>query len=103
MTAERVYVCGHCGEPFSLDESGSVRMDGEDWTACPSCGSTYIEEAVRCPVCRQIVLEHKLRGGVCPECFRDAVDSYKTSIGYLQPWERDALEIEYGNIDITEN
>jgi hypothetical protein len=43
-----------------------------------------------------------MKGGVCPECFSDAVAAYKAYIDYLQPWEREALDDYYGNIDVTE-
>ena len=102
MSDEVVYICNRCGERFSIEEGSRYYVDGEAWTRCPNCYSDDIEEATRCPVCREIVFEYKMKGGVCPDCFTEAQESYKSAIGYLQPWEREALELEYGNIDVTE-
>lgn len=102
MSEEIVYICNRCGETFSLEEGKHVYSDEGAYTLCPTCGSSDIEEATRCPICREIVFPYEMKGGVCPECFNDAKAAFKSYIDYLQPWEREALELEYGNIDVTE-
>jgi DNA-directed RNA polymerase subunit RPC12/RpoP len=97
-----VYICSDCGEKFALNECGVFNDNGEEISVCPSCGSHFIDEAKRCKVCREIYSEYTERGGVCAKCFEDALSAWKTCISYLQPWEREALDNEYGNIDITE-
>lgn len=101
MSNEIVYVCNRCDYDFTLEESHRWTCDGDVVTVCPNCGSDDIDEAKRCPVCREIV--RQLRGGVCGHCFDDAVDAYKALFEYLTPWQKEALEDEYGTIDITEN
>lgn len=103
MIDEIVYVCDHCGEAFTLENAKHLVTDIGGDTLCPNCGSTDIEEATRCKVCREIVREYELKSGVCQSCFNDAVSAFKACINYLQPWEREVLDDEYGNIDITEN
>ena len=102
MSDEIVYVCNRCGETFSLEEGHRVNFDGENWTVCPNCRSDDIEEGARCKVCRDIHYTFDLRHGVCKGCLADAVESYKSCLNYLMPWEREVLEDEYGTIDITE-
>jgi hypothetical protein len=102
MMDEIVYICNRCGETFSLEDGKSFYSDEGAFTLCPSFGSTDIEQATRCPVCREIVFPYELKGGVCPECFGDAVAAYKRYLDYLEPWEREALDDHYGNIDVTE-
>lgn len=97
-----VYVCNRRGETFSLDEGRTLHFEEGDITACPNCGSDDIEEGKRCKVCREIHYTFDLSHGVCKDCFADAVESYKSCLNYLMPWEREVLEDEYGNIDITE-
>lgn len=101
---EIVYICNRpkCGSRFSLDESGTFNDNGELIAICPDCGSSDIEEGRRCPVCREIVRENDMEGIVCKKCFADAQQSLKVALGYLQPWEREALDWIYGNIDVTE-
>ena len=53
-------------------------------------------------MCRDIHYTFDLRHGVCKDCLTDAVESYKSCLNYLMPWEREVLEDEYGTIDITE-
>ena len=101
MSDEIVYICDRCGEGFSQDEADRWFDDGEWLTACPNCGSCDHEEAKRCKVCREIVPEYEIRGGVCKGCFEDAVAAYKAALNSLT-WEREVLNYEYGNIDITE-
>ena len=101
MMDEIVYICDRCGEGFSQDEADRWFDDGEWLTACPNCGSCDHEEAKRCKVCREIVPEYEIRGGVCKGCFEDAVSAYKAALNSLT-WEREVLDDEYGNIDITE-
>lgn len=102
MSDEIVYVCNRCGETFSLEEGRRRYLDGEPWTFCPNCGSDDIEEGERCKICREIHYEYELRSGVCEDCFQTAISSYKRYLDYLQTWEREVLDDEYGNIDITE-
>lgn len=102
MIDEIVYVCNRCGETFTLEEGKSSYTDEGAFTLCPECGSTDIEEGETCKVCREIVYPYEMKGGVCPQCFEDAVASYKACLSYLQPWEREVLEAYYGNIDVTE-
>ena len=102
MMEEIVYICNRCGETFSLEDGKSFRTDEGTFTLCPECRSSDIEQATRCSVCREIVFAYELKGGVCPECFSDAVAAYKRYLDYLQPWEREALDDYYGNIDVTE-
>lgn len=111
MSEEIVYMCNRCGDGFTLDEADRIYEDGQPVTTCPNCGSADIEEGERCKICRQIVYKHQIRHGVCyitkgknllPCCFADAVSAWKSCISYLMPWEREVLEDEYGNIDITE-
>lgn len=102
MSEEIVYICDKCGERFSQDESKRRIFDGEAWTGCPNCGCIELEEAKRCKVCHEIVPEYELTSGVCKDCFNDAVSAWKSIIEYLQPWQREVLEDEYGNLDITE-
>ena len=99
---EIVYICNRCGEKFSLEDGKSLYTDEGTFTLCPSCGSDDIEQGERCKICRQIVFPHEIKGGVCPECLSDAVASYERYLDYLQPWEREALDDYYGNIDVTE-
>ena len=103
MMDEIVYVCNRCGETFSLDEGRTMHFEEGDFTACPHCGSDDIEEGKRCKICREIHYDFDLKsGGVCKGCFQDAVDSYKACLRSLMGWEREVLEDEYGEIDITE-
>ena len=102
MTDEIVYICNRCGETFTLEEGHRQRTDEGNFTLCPNCRSCDIEEGERCPVCKEIHYEWDFTGGVCNNCFADAVSAFKACLGYLQPWEREALEDHYGNIDITE-
>ena len=102
MSEEVVYICNRCGDPFSLTEGRTLYTDEGNETLCPNCGSSDIEEGERCKVCRDIHLKHDLKSGVCKSCFSDAVAAFKACINYLQPWEREVLDDEYGNIDITE-
>lgn len=102
MSEEIVYVCDRCGETFTLEESERWICDGDAVTVCPNCGSDDIEEGERCKVCREIHYTFDMISGVCKDCFADAVSSYKSCLSYLQPWEREVLEDQYGNIDITE-
>jgi hypothetical protein len=44
-----------------------------------------------------------MKHGVCEHCFKDAVSAFKAVLEYLQPWEREVLEAEYRNLDVTEN
>ena len=99
--SEIVFICNRCGDPFSLEESERWIGDGEAWTVCPNCGYDDIEEGKRCKVCRDIHYKHEMRGGVCKGCFEDAISAYKAALNSLT-WEREALEDEYGNIDMTE-
>ena len=102
MSEEIVYICDRCGERFTLTDAERHYFDGELITYCPGCGKTDFEEGKRCKVCGEICHEYELRSGVCKGCFGDAVAAYKAYLGYLQPWEREVLEDEYGAIDITE-
>lgn len=103
MSEEIVYMCNRCGDGFSLDDADRIYEDGQPVTTCPNCGSADIEEGARCKVCREIHYEFDLKSsGVCKDCFADAVSAWKSCISYLMPWEREVLEGEYGNIDITE-
>ena len=102
MMDEIVYVCNRCGETFSLDEGRTLHFEEGDFTACPHCGSDDIEEGKRCKICREIHYDFDLNHGVCKGCFQDAVDSYKSCLRSLMGWEREVLEDEYGEIDITE-
>ena len=97
-----VYVCDRCGDTFSLEESKRRWEDDQPITCCPNCGSADIEEGERCEVCREIHYPWKLRHGVCDSCFADAVSAFKACIDDLKPWEREVLEYEYGNLDVTE-
>ena len=99
---EIVFVCNKCEETFTLEQAERWMCDGEAWTACPWCGSTDIEDGKRCKICRSIHYTHKLRHGVCDGCFQDAVDAYRSCLSSLMPWEREVLDDEYGNIDVTE-
>ena len=99
---EIVYMCNRCGDPFALEEGKTLHTDDGDFTLCPNCGSDDIEEGERCKVCREIHYTFDLRHGVCKDCFADAVSAWKSCINYLMPWEREVLEDEYGNLDITE-
>ena len=102
MSEEVVYICWHCGDPFSLTEGRTLYTDEGNLTLCPNCGSSDIEEGKRCKICRDIHHEYELRSGVCKGCFEDAVSAYKSCLSSLMPWEREVLDDEYGNIDITE-
>lgn len=102
MSDEIVYVCNRCGETFTLEEGKRLKTEEGLFTICPNCGDDDIEEGERCPVCKEIHYEWDFTGGVCKNCFADAVSAFKACLGYLQPWEREALEDHYGNIDITE-
>ncbi len=99
---EIVYMCNRCGDPFALEEGKTLHTDEGDFTLCPNCGSDDIEEGERCKVCREIHYTFELKHGVCKECFADALSAWKSCINYLMPWEREVLEDEYGNLDITE-
>lgn len=96
------YICDMCGEKFSLEESATIYEDGLPVTACPSCRSANIEEAERCNVCREICYPWKMRHGVCPDCFADAKSAWRSIIEDFTPWMREALEAEYGDLDVTE-
>ena len=102
MSEEVVYICNRCGDPFSLTESRTLYTDEGNETLCPNCGSCDIEEGRRCKVCRDIHYESDITAGVCKSCFNDAISAWKSCIAYLQPWEREVLEYEFGNLDITE-
>lgn len=102
MTDDIWYVCNYCHETFTLEESDRYYFDGEFHTICPTCGSKNIEEAAQCKVCRGIYRKDKMRPtGVCEGCFKDAVEAYQTTLGYLMPWQKILLEDEFGEIDIT--
>ena len=103
MMDEVVYVCNKCGETFSLEEGRTRHYEEGDITVCPNCGSDDIEEGEMCKVCREIDYPWKMKHGVCEHCFQDAVSAFKAILGYLQPWEREVLEAEYRNLDVTEN
>lgn len=102
MSDEVVYVCNRCGETFALEDGKTLYTNAGNITICPSCFSSDIEEGERCKICREIHYTFDLKHGVCKSCFADAVESYKSCISYLMPWEREVLEDEYGTIDITE-
>ena len=102
MKNETVYICESCGERFALEEGKVRRYEEGDIIVCPCCGSADLEEAERCRICGSIIYEHEKKGGVCKACFEDAASSYKHCLDYLQPWEREALDDHFGNIDITE-
>lgn len=102
MTDETVYVCNVCGEGFSLEDSDTIYEDGLPVTACPNCRSADIEEGERCDVCREIYYPWKMKGGICEECFQDAKSAWKALLADFTPWMREALEYEYGNLDVTE-
>ena len=102
MMDEIVYVCNKCGETFTLEEGHRQRTDEGNFTLCPNCRSCDIEEGERCPVCKEIHYEWDFTGVVCKNFFADAVSEFKACLGYLQPWEREALKDQYRNIDITE-
>lgn len=99
---EIVYMCNRCGDGFSLDEGRTVHFEEGDFTICPNCGSDDIEEGRRCKICREIHYDFDLKSGVCKGCFADAVDAYKSCLRSLMGWEREVIEDEYGEIDITE-
>ena len=99
---EIVYICNKCGETFTLEEGHRQRTDEGNFTLCPNCRSCDIEEGERCPICKEIHYTWDFTGGVCKNCFNDAVSAFKACLDYLQPWQREALEDHYGNIDITE-
>ena len=101
MSEEVLYVCERCGEAFSLEEGRTLYTDVGNETLCPSCGSADLETGERCKVCREIVPDYEIRSGVCKGCFEDAVSAYKAALNCLT-WEREVLDDEYGNIDITE-
>lgn len=103
MSEEIVYICDRCGETFTLEEGHRQRTDEGNFTLCPNCRSCDIEEGERCPICKEIHYTWDFTGGVCKNCFNDAVSAFKACLDYLQPWEREALEDHYGNIDITED
>jgi rubrerythrin len=103
---ETVFICEECGEKFTLEESGTIYEDGLPVTACPNpaCRSASIEEAARCRVCGEICYQWKLKsGGVCPDCFADAKSAWRSWVNDFTPWMREALEVEYGNLDVTED
>lgn len=102
MMDEIVFVCNKCGETFTLEEGRTQHYEEGDITVCPNCGSDDIEEGERCKVCRGIHYTFDIKHGVCKDCFADAVDAYKSCLRSLMGWEREVLEDEYGNIDITE-
>lgn len=102
MSEEIVYICDRCGETFTLEEGHRQRTDEGNFTLCPNCRSCDIEEGERCPICKEIHYTWDFTGGVCKNCFNDAVSAFKACLDYLQPWQREALEDHYGNIDITE-
>lgn len=99
---EIVYICNRCGEGFSLEEGETKCYEEGDITVCPNCGSDDIEEGERCKICREIHPTYEMKHGVCKGCFADAVDAYKSCLSSLMPWEKEVLEDEYGNIDVTE-
>lgn len=99
---EIVYVCNRCDEAFTLADAKRIYCDGEPITVCPNCKSDDIEEGKRCSVCCEIHRTYDLSHGVCKGCFADAVDAYKSCLSSLMPWEREVLDDEYGNIDVTE-
>jgi hypothetical protein len=100
---DNVFMCNRCNTGFTLEESARWIGDGEAWTVCPNCGSDDYEEGEMCEVCREIDYPWKMKHGVCEHCFQDAVSAFKAILGYLQPWEREVLEAEYRNLDVTEN
>lgn len=97
-----VFICNRCGDTFALEDGKTLNTDEGDVTLCPNCDSSDIEEGKRCKICREIHYPHELRSGVCKGCFDDAVSAYKSCLSSLMPWEKEVLEDEYGNIDITE-
>ena len=99
---ETVYVCNRCGEAFPIEDSYVQRYEEGDILLCPNCRSDDIEEGARCRICREIHFTYDLEYGICKDCFSDAVAAYKSCLNYLMPWEREVLECEYGNIDVTE-
>ena len=99
---ETVYVCNRCGETFPIEDSYVQRYEEGDILLCPNCRSDDIEEGARCRVCREIHPTYELEYGICKDCFNDAVAAYKSCLNSLMPWEREVLECEYGNIDVTE-
>ena len=102
MSDEIVYVCNRCGETFSLEEGHRQHYEEGDITLCPNCRSDDIEEGARCKVCREIYYPWKMKGGICEECFKDAKSAWKALLADFTPWMREALEYEYGNLDVTE-
>ena len=99
---ETVYVCNRCGETFPIEDSYVQRYEEGDILLCPNCRSDDIEEGARCRICREIHFTYDLEYGICKDCFNDAVAAYKSCLNSLMPWEREVLECEYGNIDVTE-
>ena len=102
MEMRNVFMC-NCGTGFTLEESATIYEDGLPVTACPHCGSADIEEGDQCEICRHIDYPWNMKHGVCKYCFQAAVSSYKHLLNdSIQPWEREVLEVEYGNLDVTE-
>ena len=96
-----MWICNSCEEVFETPYVADRGL-GVTVILCPRCFSWGIQQLDQCPICRTYYYPHEKRGGVCKGCFQDAVDSYKSCLRSLMGWEREVLEDEYGEIDITE-
>ena len=79
------YICWHCGTAFDDETAGeeiNIHKEVHPWfverfIACPACGSTRYEDAVKCRHCKRPFRLADLRGGwYCDECLAEITDTY---------------------------
>lgn len=76
-----MFKCLNCGHLFDEGEQAVKRdrhgfKDGpaEEYSTCPVCGYTDLEQTVRCRKCGGEYLEEEMHGHICDKCVSDYVN-----------------------------
>lgn len=81
-----MFICGKCGSVFT--ECGTHKEYhpygmgdvAENWSCCPNCESTEIEEAVKCKACDEWHGETECENDVCDDCTKDIMKRFYSLI-----------------------
>lgn len=93
--------CNRCKSGFDYAEAESKETEEGIFLACPVCHSFDIEDAVECEMCGEILYPWNLKNGICQRCLDLCVDKYRAKLAELEDDVIEALENEFGEIDIT--